>query len=162
MNDNNLIQAEEQSGLFDDQITYEQATTGQRFVNWLIDNILIRLVITYLTGEMLGRFLLSIAPEFTYKAFGDGISFEGYLISYIFSVFHYLFYYTICEKAFKGHTLGKLISGTRAIRIDGQELTFQDAILRSLSRMVPFEVFSGFSDAPWHDTWTKTTVVKAR
>jgi uncharacterized RDD family membrane protein YckC len=149
-------------GLFDDHITYETASTGQRFVNWLVDNILLRLVITYLTGNMLINFLLEMAPEFTYRAFADGVSAEGYIVSYLFAIFHYLFYYTICEKAFKGYTLGKLLSGTRAIRADGQELAMKDAILRSLSRMVPFEVFSGFGTAPWHDVWTKTTVVKAR
>lgn len=148
--------------LFDDHIRYEMASTGQRFVNWLVDNILIRLVITYITGKLLINFLLNMAPEFTYEAFGDGISFAGYAVSYLFAIFHYLFYYTICEKAFKGYTLGKLISGTRAIRSDGQELTIRDTLLRSLSRMVPFEAFSGFGAAPWHDTWTKTTVVKSR
>lgn len=160
MEDN--LQVSEQQGLFDDHMTYEQATTGQRFVNWFVDNILLRLVITYLTGELLVNFLLNVAPEFTYRAFGDGVAFEGYLVSYLFAIFHYLFYYTICEKAFKGYTLGKLISGTRAIRLDGQELTMKDAILRSLSRMVPFEVLSGFGYAPWHDSWTKTTVIKTR
>lgn len=149
-------------GLFDNHVQYEMATTGQRFVNWLVDNILLRLVITFITGEMLVNFLLKMAPEFTYEAFGDGISFAGYAVSYLFVIFHYLFYYTICEKAFKGYTLGKLLSGTRAIRSDGQELTMRDTILRSLSRMVPFEAFSGFGAAPWHDTWTKTTVIKTR
>jgi len=67
----------------------------------------------------------------------------------------------VCEKAFKGRTLGKVISGTRAIRNDGGELTLKDALLRSLSRLVPFEVFSGFG-TPWHDSWTNTQVIKAR
>lgn len=156
------LQSAEQTGLFDDHAGFTPASTGQRFVNWFIDNLLIRLVITYVTGDMLVRFLLNLAPEFTYSAFGDGISFAGYAVSYLFAIFHYLFYYTICEKAFRGITLGKLISGTRAVRSDGKELTNKDTILRSLSRMVPFEVFSGLGSAPWHDTWTKTTVIKAR
>ena len=42
------------------------------------------------------------------------------------------------------------------------ELTFKDALLRSLSRCVPFEVLSGFSTLTWHDSWTGTMVVKAR
>lgn len=151
-----------ETGLFDDHFSIQKATTGQRFVNWLVDNILIRLLITYLTGDIMIRFLLDVAPEFTLDAFGDGITFMGYLVSYLFAVVHYLFYYTICEKAFKGKTLGKFLSGTRAIREDGQELTMKDALLRSLCRMVPFEAFSGFAPAPWHDTWTKTQVIKTR
>ncbi|MBS1653790.1 MAG: RDD family protein [Bacteroidetes bacterium] len=83
------------------------------------------------------------------------------LLGYIIMIFNYIVYYTFCEKVFKGHTLGKLITGTRAIREDGEELTFKDAILRTLSRLVPFEPFTGFG-TPWHDSWTKTRVVKTR
>jgi uncharacterized RDD family membrane protein YckC len=85
-----------------------------------------------------------------------------YIISYIIVIINYVFYYTLCEKLFKGYTLGKLITGTRAMRQDGEALTFKDALLRSLSRLVPFEVFSGFSTLPWHDSWTNTMVVKSR
>ena len=83
-------------------------------------------------------------------------------MAYIVGIFNYIIYYTICEKAFRGYTLGKLLSGTRAIRNDGAELTFKDAILRSLSRIVPFEVLSALAGRPWHDSWTDTTVVKTR
>jgi uncharacterized RDD family membrane protein YckC len=84
------------------------------------------------------------------------------LILYLVGILNYLLYYTFCEKVFKGYTLGKLITGTRAIRDDGNELTFKDAILRSLSRLVPFEALSAFGYSPWHDSWTKTTVIKSR
>lgn len=161
MNNDNLIPAEDQSGLFDDHIQYTEASQGQRFLNWLIDNILLRVVITYLTAEIAVRILFNMAPDYTIRVFSEE-SFEYYLISYIIVGFHYVLYYTICEKAFKGHTLGKLITGTRAIKNSGEELTIKDALFRSLSRFVPFEVFSGLGDKPWHDTWTNTTVVKAR
>jgi uncharacterized RDD family membrane protein YckC len=158
------VQLPEQEGLFDTHAVYQEASSGQRLLNFIVDNVLLRLVIEFVTGTMLIQAMLNIAPEFTYSAFGDGISAEGFLISYLFAVIHYIFYYTICEKAFKGYTLGKLISGTRAIRNDGQELTLKDCILRSLSRMVPFEVFSGLGSScePWHDTWTNTRVIKTR
>ncbi|ODT91451.1 MAG: hypothetical protein ABS85_12565 [Sphingobacteriales bacterium SCN 48-20] len=85
------------------------------------------------------------------------------LFSYEIVLISYLLYYSICEKVFKGYTLGKLLSGTRAIRADGGELTFKDAFLRSLSRLVPFEQFSIWSgNGLWHDSWTKTRVIKAR
>ena len=74
-------------------------------------------------------------------------------------IVNYLVYYTLCEKLFRGQTLGKLITGTKSLRTDGEELTFKDALLRSLCRLVPFEVFSGFG-VPWHDSWTNTMVVK--
>lgn len=155
------ISEQQESNLFQDHEAYKPASQGQRFLNWLIDNILLRLVVTYITGEMFIRLMLDIAPEYTYRVFvEDGI--EAFFISYLFVIFHYIFYYTICETAFKGRTLGKMITGTRAIRSNGAEISFKDALLRSLCRMVPFEVFSGFSERPWHDKWTNTGVIKAR
>jgi uncharacterized RDD family membrane protein YckC len=158
----NYQQPVQQDSLFNDEVMYTTASQGQRFLNWLIDNILIRVVMTQFTATILIRFLLNMAPEFTYEHFAGDPTFISYLVSYGFAIFHYFFYYTICEKAFKGYTLGKLLTGTRAIRNDGGELTMRDAMLRSLSRMVPFEAFSGFGSAPWHDKWTNTTVIKSR
>lgn len=144
-------------------VQYEQATQGQRALNLIIDNLLMRFGLSYITGTAVGYLLGSAFPEYMLSILEKGeSSFDLLLIGYIIAIFNYLIYYTICEKAFKGYTLGKLITGTRAIRQDGAELTFRDAFLRSLSRLVPFEVFSGFGPSPWHDTWTRTTVVKAR
>lgn len=143
---------------------FEYATQGQRFLNWLIDNLIMRYGLGYLTGMGVGVILGIAAPEFfqdiTYRdtdIFGK-LFFLGLLIGYL----NYIIYYTLCEKLFRGYTLGKLITGTRAIRQDGKELTFKDALLRSLCRCVPFEVLSGFSTLTWHDSWTDTMVIKAR
>lgn len=145
---------------------YVYATQGQRFVNWLIDNLLLNYGLSYLTGMALGLLLLAIAPDFLNQIALDeamGNRSAGfYLLTYFVYTLNYILYYTLCEKLFKGYTLGKLISGTRAIRQDGQELTIKNALLRSLSRCVPFEVFSGFGTLTWHDSWTDTMVVKSR
>ena len=143
-------------------IQYEQATTGQRFLNWLIANLFMRFGLSYLTGIFVGYLLGTLFPDYTREIIYDQSTGDLLLIAYIIAIFNYIIYYTICEKAFKGYTLGKLITGSRAIREDGEELTFKDAILRSLSRLVPFEVFSGFAPHPWHDTWTNTVVIKSR
>lgn len=156
------------SGLADDlnsEFRNEPASTGQRFLNFLIDNLLMRFGLSFLTGMGVGVILALLFPDYMQRLSEDPDStsrFDMFLLTYAIGIVNYLFYYTICEKAFKGYTLGKLITGTRAIREDGGELTFKDALLRSLSRLVPFEVFSGFSGHPWHDTWTKTMVVKSR
>ena len=144
--------------------TYVYATQGQRFLNWLIDNLLMRLGLTFLTGMAISLILSFIAPDFLNRIAASESSMGGELIllSLMIGYMNYIVYYTLCEKLFKGYTLGKIITGTRAIRQDGQELNFKDALLRSLSRCVPFEVFSGFSTLTWHDSWTDTMVVKAR
>ncbi len=157
----NLQPAEEQH-LFQDHIEYTQATQGQRFLNWLIDNLFMRFALSYATGYVVGYLLAYIAPDLILSiAYGER-GFDFWLLAFILGYFNYLVYYTFSEAAFKGYTLGKLLTGTKAIRNDGGSITFKDAILRSLCRIVPFEVFSGLGDEPWHDAWTKTTVIKTR
>lgn len=151
-------------GLFDDYIDKPliEATTGQRFVNFLIDNVVMRYGLSFLTGAVVGAILGILFPDYMTEVVNEGEGSSLILLGIAIVLFNYFLYYTICEKVFKGYTLGKLITGTRAIREDGGELTFKDALLRTLSRMVPFEPFSALGGRPWHDSWTKTTVVKAR
>ncbi len=143
---------------------YQYATQWQRFANWLIDNLLMRFGLSYLTGMAIGALLAVAAPDFLNRiALSEGsASADIVLLTFLIGYLNYILYYTLCEKLFKGYTLGKIITGTRAIRQDGQELTFKNALLRSLSRCVPFEVFSGFSTLTWHDSWTDTMVIKTR
>lgn len=139
---------------------YEYASTGQRFLNYLIDNLFMNYGLSYITGYAVGVVIASLFPEFAAGFQEDRLSLT--LVALTVSIFNYLLYYTLCEKLFNGYTLGKLITGTRAIREDGKPLTFRNAILRTLSRLVPFEIFSGFQVRPWHDQWTDTMVIKAR
>src|SRR6478672_10612632 len=46
------------------QVQHIYATQGQRFLNFLIDNILLRLGLSYLTGMALAYLLNIIAPDF--------------------------------------------------------------------------------------------------
>jgi uncharacterized RDD family membrane protein YckC len=147
----------------EDIFQYEYASTGQRFLNYLIDALLMQYGLGILTGILLAKILLLIAPNLAYDLFAEEGTFSFILLNYLLSIFNYLIYYTFCEKVFRGYTLGKLITGTRAIRQDGQELTLKDTLLRSLSRMVPFEPFSIWGgNGIWHDRWTKTMVIKSR
>ena len=65
------------------------------------------------------------------------------------------------EALFKGKSLGKLITGTRAVNEDGSDISAKTALLRGLSRIVPFEAFSALGNPsyPWHDKWTNTYVI---
>ena len=145
-----------------DVFQYEEASTGQRFLNLLIDNIFMTYGLGYLTGALAGYLLGTFFPELATGLFSDSESMDVLLFGVIVAYFNYIVYYTFCEKLFRGYTLGKLITGTRAVRNNGQELTFKDTFLRSLSRIVPFEALSGFGGHPWHDRWTKTIVIKSR
>ena len=144
------------------EIQSEPATRWQRFFNFFIDNLLMRFGLSYLTGTAIGFLLGTFFPEYILRLSEGGADrFDLFLLAYLVWIINVLLYYTICEKGFRGYTLGKAITGTRAIREDGGELTLKDALLRSLCRLVPFEWISGFG-YPWHDTWTKTIVIKSR
>jgi uncharacterized RDD family membrane protein YckC len=156
---------QEQEHLFteEDIFQFEEASTGQRFLNMVIDNILMNYGLSYLTGGIVGYLLGTFFPDFSMSLFSDLESFGAIIFGLILTYFNHVVYYTFCEKVFKGYTLGKLITGTRAIRADGAELTLKNAFLRSVSRLVPFEAFSiWFGDGLWHDRWTKTMVIKTR
>ena len=143
-------------------LNYNYAGTGQRFLNWIIDNLVMRFSVSYLSGAALGIILQMISPELLIELLSGERGFSFWLFSYLIGATNYVIYYTLSEKLFKGYTVGKLITGTRAIRQDDEELTFKDALLRSLCRIVPFEVFSALAGFPWHDAWTKTKVIKTR
>ena len=64
------------------------------------------------------------------------------------------------SELYTGKTLGKLITGTKVISTDDNNLTAQQILYRTLSRIVPFEPFSMFfSNTAWHDDWSDTVVV---
>jgi uncharacterized RDD family membrane protein YckC len=141
---------------------YEYAGTGQRFLNYLIDNLLMNFGISYITAPAVEVLIRLAFPSLLENLIPGQFSWAFFTISLMISYSNYLLYYTLCEKLFKGYTLGKLITGTRALQENGDELTLKNAVLRSLCRLVPFEVLSGFKIRPWHDEWTNTMVIKAR
>ena len=149
------------SGELFSAIQFVPATRAQRSLNFFIDNLLMRFGLSFLTGAGVGVLLALLFPEYMLRLSESPESFDLLLFAYLIWIVNTLLYYTICEKGFKGYTLGKLITGTRAVRNDSNELTFKDALLRSLCRLVPFEWLSGFG-YPWHDSWTKTMVIKSR
>jgi uncharacterized RDD family membrane protein YckC len=138
---------------------YYNATKGQRFLNFLIDNVVIRIALAYVTGVAVGYLLTLLSPEFYYS-----LSYNKsrlYLISVLIVLIDYILYYSLFEGIFKGRTVGKFITGTKAVNENGMELTFKNAFLRSACRLIPCEAFSGLG-TPWHDSITNTIVIKVR
>lgn len=63
----------------------------------------------------------------------------------------------------KGRTIGKYITGTRVIRTDGQNPTFEEYLIRNISRLVPFDAFSFLGGGNgWHDSWSDTRVINIK
>jgi len=166
MNNENPTTNLQQDVLADVTMPFTYATTGQRFLNYLIDNILMRYGLSYLTGTVVGVIFAMFGREYIIKlqlavSTGNLFNTPMLLFLYLLAIVNYIVYYTLCERLFNGYTLGKLITGTKAVREDSQPLTWRNALLRSLCRLVPFEFLSGFG-IPWHDSWTHTMVIKSR
>jgi len=133
---------------------YEQpATVGQRFINYLIDIFIFYLVI-FVLGAVAGLMLGDVEAE------GETLFGMPVLIEYLLIYALLIGLYTFLETATKGRSIGKIITKTRAIREDGSNVNFNDALKRSLIRCIPFEQFSAFGGRPWHDRWSNTKVIR--
>ena len=134
---------------------FAYATTGQRFVNFLVDyaifygyNILVFIVFGFCMG------LSGHTGDEIREMLSDR------LILYGSTIFNFLTIYTFIEAVTKGRSLGKVITRTQAVNEDLTRIKLKQAFLRSLCRLIPFEVFSGFWGYTWHDRFTKTYVIK--
>lgn len=143
----------------EDQLsTVEYATPGERFVNFLIDTILIRILLFAL------YYFLKFNIVITESRVTETGSFVSYNVdSVLIDMGCFALIYLLIEGLTKGYTLGKVVTGTRAVQFGTfAPINWKDAFIRSISRVVPFEPFTGFSGNPWHDQWSKTTVIKVR
>jgi len=152
MEENQLQHSPEQN-IFDDftpQLT--QASSGKRLANYLID-----LVSFYIFMYVFSYVLVNLSYDLAVIIYGDGHEIVGRLIVLVF----YGMYMGLIEAAFKGRSIGKLITGTVAVNEDGSRINGQTALLRGLSRAVPFNALSALGSPcyPWHDKWIKTYVV---
>jgi uncharacterized RDD family membrane protein YckC len=134
--------------------TVTQASTAKRFANYFIDRIAIYLVWNFVLFKA-DEALLSLIYQYTHSAQ------LVFAFSYLITITFFVFILAILESVTGGKTLGKMLTGTRAVNQDGSRISAKTAILRCLSRLVPFEPFSalGSPSFPWHDRWTNTYVV---
>ena len=133
-----------------------KATRGIRFVNYIIDSIIFHVLILFL-GFFLGM-LYSIGIEAPLRL----ISYleVNYASKYLFiSVLYFIYIFSI-EYLTKGRSIGKFITKTKVVSIDGTTPTQKDFFIRNISRLVPFDGLSFLKeDGGWHDLWSDTRVV---
>jgi uncharacterized RDD family membrane protein YckC len=132
-----------------------RADTGKRFANYIID-----VVVFYLLAMGVGVIIALVSPS-TIMEMSDDTSPFGSITDRIISLVLYGVYMGIVESIFKGKSLGKLITGTRAVNMDGSPISAGTAFSRGFSRAVPFCAFSAFGTPcnPWQDKWTDTLVI---
>jgi uncharacterized RDD family membrane protein YckC len=131
-----------------------RAETGKRFLNYVIDLFLFYILVT---GVYI---VINLTSASGLNALEDD-SIDNPLIDRLFFIICYAVYMFIIEAVFKGKSLGKLITRTRAVNLDGSNISVSTALARGFSRAVPFCVFSAFGTPcnPWQDRWTDTMVI---
>jgi len=133
-----------------------KATRGVRFANYIID-IIIFYIFIFFFGVFLG-ILATIGIEVPLQWF---LYLEENLAAdYLFTGILYFVYIFSIEYFTKGKSIGKFITKTKVVSIDGTTPTQKDFFIRNISRLVPFEALSFLiSDDGWHDSWSNTRVV---
>lgn len=126
------------------------ASNQKRLTNYLIDAACFFVVMI----------LILIGIIFVQPDLFDQLTADTFLSRIIF-IFLYSTFIGIVEGLGKGKTLGKIITRTRAVNIDGTSISFNTAFFRGMCRAVPFNAFSGLGMPckPWHDRWTNTLVI---
>ena len=133
-----------------------KASLGIRFLNSILD----------LMALMVINIILAFIAGFLYEVTGAGV-FDFYLNGgklwdLVIGNIVFFVYYLLMEYYTGGRTIGKYITGTGAIGVDGSRLDFNKALYRSLSRLVPFDGLSFFGTNGWHDSWSDTRVVNLK
>jgi len=138
---------------FDNHIV--RAESGKRLLNYIID-----LAFFYMLAIGVGIFIAIASPSSVESLTDDSNPIGDRLLGLVL----YGVYMSIVEAFFKGKSLGKLITRTRAVNMDGSRITVGTAIARGFSRAVPFCAFSALASPcnPWQDKWTDTLVIDER
>lgn len=150
-----IEQIPEEQSIFEE--FYERSSTGKRLANYFID-----LVLFYVLLFLLGFLLALLSPTFRGLLINEGADFG--LLDRFITLLLYAVYMSAVEALFHGKSLGKLITKTKAVNLDGTQISTSTAFERGFSRAVPFCIFSALGSPcdPWQDRWTKTMVVNER
>lgn len=143
-----------ETSIFENEINLTAAGHGLRFANLLID-----LLSFYAIVFCVIVVLTVISPETTQSILAP---LENKYVERFFTLLLFGIYIGVVEAIFGGRTLGKLITGTKAVNLDGTSITVPKAFLRGIIRAVPFNPMSalgGHGCNPWHDRWTDTEVI---
>ena len=130
-----------------------RASSGKRLSNYLID-----LIVFYILAAIVGVVIGLVKPGLLDS--WDNTP-GSRLFDWVISTLEYSIYMFTVEAVFKGKSLGKLITGTRAVNLDGSPITTKTALGRGFARAVPFNALSalGSPSDPWHDRWNETLVM---
>lgn len=132
-------------------LEYCRASSGKRLANYLIDLVAFYCVL----------FFVGMVVEIIFPGSVSQLENIDPILDRLVTLVVYGFVMFLIEAAFQGKSLGKLITGTKAVSSNGATLTFGQFILRNFIRAVPFNALSalGSPSKPWHDSWSHSIVI---
>ncbi|KFF08818.1 RDD family protein [Chryseobacterium luteum] len=130
-----------------------RASKGTRFANYLID-----LVAFYILFFVVLMILMAISP-----AFRVWLANSSDIAQRLFGIISYILFSFFIEAVTGGRSLGKLITGTRVIMIDGQKPSVGNYFLRNMIRgIILVDQLSFLGENGLHDNWSSTRVVNIK
>ncbi|HLF51039.1 RDD family protein [Flavobacterium sp.] len=132
------------------------ATRGQRFLNCLID-----LVILYIIWISIGFTLIVIADISNSYELSERIETMNGLEQFLSGTVIMILYYGFMEINFS-RTIAKYFTKTFVVMRDGSKPDAKTIVKRTLCRFIPFEAitFLNIHSRGWHDAFSQTYVVK--
>ena len=137
-------------------LQYQYASTWKRLANYIIDLLFVYLLF------IIFLFIYEFLTKTTIESF-TFFSNEKLLLALLIII-----YYSVSEFYFKGRTLGKIFTKTKAITEENTNLKIEHAVIRSIARLIPLDhlsfLFGEDNDANeysigWHDKISKTRVI---
>ena len=131
------------------------ASKSQRILNLLID-----LLIIYIIAISIVATINIIGDTTNSYGASNWVTSLSVVESFFFGLVILFFYYLITEMYFS-RTFGKYFMKTMVVKHDGSRPNMKSVMIRTLSRLIPFEPFSFLTaNRGWHDTLSVTYVVK--
>lgn len=137
-----------------------RATKWMRFFDFIIDRVAFYLLIFFIA--FLAGIIDGILEIYYFSKFFHRWGELGRLADILLTSIVYFLYMFIIESVSKGRSLGKLITGSKVIMIDGSTPTVKDYFYRSICRIIPFNALSFLGENGWHDSWTETRVINIK
>ena len=131
-------------------LKHKRASRKQRFLHYIIDLFIIVIIFS--------RYIFIIPRDYIYtleKYLGEQLA--GFSLFFIASSIYYL----VSEGIFKT-TPAKYLTQTKIIFFVKEKVSIGQVVARTFSRRIPFEAFSFFGKIGWHDSISRTTVVKLK